>query len=57
MGKYLLYLSCKMAILALMNDCFLVKSGVFIWVVDEDTTTTYFSNAHDIQYSMERDPD
>lgn len=46
-----------MAILALMNDCFLVKSGVFIWVVDEDTTTTYFSNAHDIQYSMERDPD
>ena len=54
-GKYLTYLTCKLCCMILL-DCILVKSGVFEWIVDEETTAVILSNVQSVRYSIEKDP-
>jgi hypothetical protein len=39
-----------------MDECLLVRTGVFVWAIDSDTSGYYIANAHEIRYSMEKDP-
>lgn len=54
--RYLLYLTCKISQLVLMQECLLIRSGVFIWAVDGDSAAVYVGNVHNVRYTVEKNP-
>lgn len=54
--QYLVYLTCKLCHLILMQECLLIRSGVIVWAIDTETTAIYLANAHEVRYSIEKNP-